>query len=36
MGNNEILRNIDSLNMSYMKIENSSTKKDSKENFDNK
>lgn len=36
MGNNELLKNLDILNMSYLKMENSSQKRESKENFSNK
>ena len=36
MGNNELIKNLEGLNMSYLKIENNVQKKDSKENIENK
>lgn len=36
MGNNELVRNLEGLNMSYLKIEKNVSKKGSKENIENK
>ena len=36
MGNNELIKNIDNLNMNYLNYENNSHSDDKKENFENK
>lgn len=36
MGNNELIKNIEGLNISYLKMEKNNSKSDLKENFEHK
>lgn len=36
MGNNELIKNLEGLNISYLKIETNVEKKNCKENFENR